>query len=272
MSRSLPPIPNLDYLKRDAKRILRETKDGKKDHLPLLKPLTKFESVSDDELKSVVSLVDVQLALARDYGFAGWAELKRFVESTTPRLGVARTVVNVGNYAEAVKHYVDWLGFNLDWDWREAEGQPTIASLSRDDFIFFLNEYKDAAKGPVSIHVTVRNLPALVDEWNERRPNSVEARMAPPYEFPDVPVVDAWDNEFVFEGQDEAAESKRREEVRPKMREYIQGELNAGNGFPTPEEVRDIVGPPLGTAIEVLNEFDGYREAFEARREEDTSS
>jgi ankyrin repeat protein len=55
VTRSLPEKPNLEYLKKQAKELLRSMSAGK--------------------------LADAQHALARDYGFASWAKLKLHVES-----------------------------------------------------------------------------------------------------------------------------------------------------------------------------------------------
>lgn len=63
MSRNLPPHPNLQHLKKQAKDLLRELKQRN----PALK------------------LADAQHTLAREYGFASWPKLKAYVESV-PRL------------------------------------------------------------------------------------------------------------------------------------------------------------------------------------------
>ncbi len=55
MSRQLPEKPNLEYLKKQAKELLRRTQGGK--------------------------LVDAQLALANEYGFPRWADLKAHVQA-----------------------------------------------------------------------------------------------------------------------------------------------------------------------------------------------
>ncbi|MGH8601211.1 MAG: ankyrin repeat domain-containing protein, partial [Burkholderiales bacterium] len=55
MSRQLPEKPNLAYLKKQAKELLRSTQHGK--------------------------LADAQHALAKEYGFASWAKLKTHVEA-----------------------------------------------------------------------------------------------------------------------------------------------------------------------------------------------
>jgi hypothetical protein len=53
MSRQLPEKPNLEYLRKQAKELLRSTRQGK--------------------------LADAQHTLANEYGFATWAELKSHV-------------------------------------------------------------------------------------------------------------------------------------------------------------------------------------------------
>src|SRR6516162_4738492 len=55
MSRYLPEKPNLEYLKKQAKELLRTMRQGK--------------------------LADAQYALAQEYGFATWAKLKSHVEA-----------------------------------------------------------------------------------------------------------------------------------------------------------------------------------------------
>jgi hypothetical protein len=59
MSRNLPPHPNLEHLKKQAKDLLHELKQQNSD----------------------AQLADAQFALAREYGFASWPKLKAYVES-----------------------------------------------------------------------------------------------------------------------------------------------------------------------------------------------
>jgi hypothetical protein len=57
MSRQLPEKPNLEFLKKQAKELLRSRQQGK--------------------------LADAQLALSKEYGFHSWAELKAHVQALT---------------------------------------------------------------------------------------------------------------------------------------------------------------------------------------------
>ena len=70
MHRPLPDRPNLEYLKREAKDLLRTLQ----------------------QQRPVVKLADAQHALARQYGFSSWTRLKRHVEvpPSTARLPQAR--------------------------------------------------------------------------------------------------------------------------------------------------------------------------------------
>ena len=63
MSRQLPEKPNLEFLKKQAKELLRSMQQGK--------------------------LADAQLALSKEYGFHNWAELKAHVQALTLKIGRA---------------------------------------------------------------------------------------------------------------------------------------------------------------------------------------
>jgi hypothetical protein len=180
-----------------------------------------------------------------------------------PRIHKMVPVFGIASYKDAVAHYVDWLGFHLDWEWREAPGEPVIMAISRDDVAFMLNEWPGSFAGSnVTLHV--RNLEVLAEEWNARRPGSATVEVGPPYEIPTLTVTDPFGNTLSFQGENPV--DQVREENGPKMRAYIQKKLDEGEPFPTPEEVREAVGPVLGLAIEVLNEFPGYGEAYRGRK------
>jgi len=68
MSRNLPPHPNLEHLKKQAKDLLHELKQE----------------------NPALQLADAQHAIAREYGFASWPKLKTHVESLSS--GVRETV------------------------------------------------------------------------------------------------------------------------------------------------------------------------------------
>jgi hypothetical protein len=86
MSRNLPPHPNLEHLKKQAKDLLPDLKQRN--------PNAK--------------LADAQYALAREYGFASWPKLGAYVESlsTTTELEKANPFVGkwIANLSKSKRH------------------------------------------------------------------------------------------------------------------------------------------------------------------------
>ena len=81
MSYSLPDSANLLQLKHQAKDLLKAHKRGDPACCEVLRQLPQFADLPDaDILAAAVKLDDVQFALARHYGFDGWAAMKRHVE------------------------------------------------------------------------------------------------------------------------------------------------------------------------------------------------
>ena len=82
MTTSLPPNPSLEQLRNQAKDLLKAHKQGQASCCRVLRELKQFEGNSDaDVLAGTVSLVEVQYALAMDYGFQSWGELKEHVDA-----------------------------------------------------------------------------------------------------------------------------------------------------------------------------------------------
>ncbi len=177
-----------------------------------------------------------------------------------PKITGLVPVFGIASYDQAVEHYVDWLGFNLDWEWREAAGRPVIMSISRDDVSMMLNEDPESpSASPITLSVT--NLDALAAEWNARRPDSVTVAIGPPYDIPSIFVRDPFGNRLDFQQPISAAEEEARNARAPQMRDYIGKRLDDGKPCPTPEEVVAAIGRPLGLAMDILGEFPEYEQA-----------
>jgi len=166
-------------------------------------------------------------------------------------------VIGIRSYEEAVAHYVDWLGFNLDWEWREAPGKPVIMSISRDVASLMLNESGDPAPG-AWLTLSVSDLEALAAEWNGRRPDSVSVVIGPPYDIPSLCITDPFGNRMDFQQPVGEAEEKARAERAVLMREHVRRELAEGKPCPAPEQLVRAIGPPIGMAMDVLCEFPEY--------------
>lgn len=82
MPLSLPPNPSFEQLRKQAKDLLSLHQQDQADCCSVLRQLRQFAEMSDAEiLKAEIALNDVQFALALYYGYDGWTDLKRYLES-----------------------------------------------------------------------------------------------------------------------------------------------------------------------------------------------
>ena len=82
MTLSLPERPCLNYLRKQAKYILKRHKARNAEVCPILRHLHRFAEATDEAVLSAeLSLVEVQFALALEYGFKDWNALRQHVES-----------------------------------------------------------------------------------------------------------------------------------------------------------------------------------------------
>ena len=82
-SAALPPNPNLEQLKKQAKSLLKGHRSADPTSAQRLRQtLSHLSEQTDDEIfQTKFSLRNAQLVIAREYGFERWADLKRHVES-----------------------------------------------------------------------------------------------------------------------------------------------------------------------------------------------
>jgi peptide-methionine (S)-S-oxide reductase len=86
-TKQLPPKPNLDHLRRQAKDLLQQHGLQERSCAQRLREFhPRLSGSSDDEIFSArLTLTDAQLAISREYGFASWSRLKSRVED--PKTG-----------------------------------------------------------------------------------------------------------------------------------------------------------------------------------------
>src|SRR2546429_8306382 len=83
MPKPLPPRPNLEQLKNQAKDLLKSLKSGDPGAIQRIRENhPRWSAASEPEMHAAeLSLVDVQLVIAREYGFASWPKLKEHVDA-----------------------------------------------------------------------------------------------------------------------------------------------------------------------------------------------
>jgi uncharacterized protein (TIGR03067 family) len=88
--KNLPPRPNLDHLRRQAKSLLAAIGDGEADAITtMVQHLPAAGRMTPAQVRSAgFRLADAQSAIARKTGFAGWPQLSRHVEQLRALEGV----------------------------------------------------------------------------------------------------------------------------------------------------------------------------------------
>jgi hypothetical protein len=82
MSRVLPLHPRLEHLRNEAKELLRAHSRGDPAACKTCRLLRRLRDASGERiLASQIALTEAQFTLAMDYGFRGWEDLLRHVES-----------------------------------------------------------------------------------------------------------------------------------------------------------------------------------------------
>lgn len=181
----------------------------------------------------------------------------------TPTILGCQPSFHIDSYEAAVAHYVDWLGFNLDWEWRAEPNQPVIMSVTRDGLSLFLNEAGDEATG-TTLRVQVLNLEGIANEWNEKRPGAVEVFLEQPYEIPTAYVKDPFGNVLALQQPQSEEEAAAKRATSERIRHYLKGLVDSGSARPTPKEIVRNFGGSLGIASEVLAEFTEWKAVEDA--------
>lgn len=79
----LPPKPNIEQLRKQAKDLLRSHRSRDSDTCEILRLMHRFADATDDEiLESSLTLQEAQFALALAYGYGDWNDLYRYVATT----------------------------------------------------------------------------------------------------------------------------------------------------------------------------------------------
>lgn len=111
MTHSLPNRPSIEFLHKEAKGLLKAHRSGDRKVCDVLRNLERFVRAKDaDVLSARLSLHEAQLALARDYGFASWPQLKANI------VGITCRDTNDCNADRVVVQGVRHANFDIHWD------------------------------------------------------------------------------------------------------------------------------------------------------------
>lgn len=147
MSKSLPTAPSMEHLKKQAKDLRKSHKNRNPECCKILKLLHQFSALTNDGVfDAKVSLNEAQLALALNYGFKSWSELKRQVLCKTDNLKFLH--IHCGDASAQPLRDSSVPGDVLVWREIYVEG-PVPGNLSVDDFCKARAEYLSNSLGGV---------------------------------------------------------------------------------------------------------------------------
>ena len=194
MTKSLPNNPSLEHLKNEAKAILKAHKAGDKSASSLLKHLKKLSRMSDDEiLGTKLSLSDIQFALAIEYGFKNWAQLKEHVTQNPNTSGIEDDLSKAkGLVLEILEGAVKGRASDIHLEW--VEGQLAV-------------RYRiDGQLKAIDTQIPANQQHAIVDSLKEMCALDIEDRSRPQ------------------SGRMDAEVAGRRLDFRVSIMPYISGE------------------------------------------------
>lgn len=131
MSRQLPAKPNLEHLKKQAKKLLHDFQQGE--------PAAVDHFRSLGSTSAAPKLADAQHLIARDYGFTSWPQLKEHVEAVArallpaEMLSAAVRASDAGKVSRALQEHPE-LKAQLNQPMINYDGlQPLLAAVQRTD-------------------------------------------------------------------------------------------------------------------------------------------
>lgn len=108
--------------------------------------------------------------------------------------------------AKAREFYVDFLGFQVDWQQRHEDGLPLYMQVSKDGCVLHLTEHHGDASPGTTIRIHATDLEAFRRELNEKHyANARPGLMKMPWGSTEMSVPDPFGNRLVFTDEGGAA-------------------------------------------------------------------
>jgi catechol 2,3-dioxygenase-like lactoylglutathione lyase family enzyme len=85
------------------------------------------------------------------------------------RLGAVIPVLRMFDVDKARQFYVDFLGFQVDWEHRFEDGLPLYMQVSREGCVLHLSEHFGDGSPGASIRIAIEGLDAYCSELNAKR-------------------------------------------------------------------------------------------------------
>lgn len=80
-------------------------------------------------------------------------------------MALVKPVLRIFDYQRAIEHYINWLGFTIDWEHRFEEDAPVYMQVSRGDIVLHLSEH--SGDGTPGTNVFIDNFEGLREYHHE---------------------------------------------------------------------------------------------------------
>ncbi len=149
MPRHLPANPSVEFLQKEAKHILKAHKNGDESTCGIYRQMRRFSDLTDQEiLQRAISLQETQLALALNYGFEGWKELKAHVKKREDFSPSILTIDDDDNQQELVAKMFRQKGYHVT---TALHGEAGIKALESDRYDLVLTDLNHPGVGGMDI-------------------------------------------------------------------------------------------------------------------------
>ena len=114
-------------------------------------------------------------------------------------LGKTTPILRIFDEAKAKEFYVDFLGFNIDWEHRFEDGLPLYMQVSKDNCILHLSEHHGDCCPGSAMRIETKEIEdyqkeLIAKQYKNSRPGILDT----PWGSKDMSISDPFGNKLVF--------------------------------------------------------------------------
>lgn len=114
-------------------------------------------------------------------------------------MGKVTPILRIFDEGKAREFYIDFLGFNVDWEHRFEDDLPLYMQVSKGECILHLSEHHGDACPGAAMRIEVENIDSYQKELLEKRyKNSRPGVQDQPWGSRDMSISDPFGNRLVF--------------------------------------------------------------------------
>jgi catechol 2,3-dioxygenase-like lactoylglutathione lyase family enzyme len=111
----------------------------------------------------------------------------------------AYPILRIDDYEEAKSYYIDFLGFEIDFEWRHAEDFPVYMGISRGGLGIHLSEHLGEPAGrPGAAYLQVENVLGIYAELKGKKSDMTEEPIDQAWGSTELKLQDPFENRLTF--------------------------------------------------------------------------